>query len=85
MENRIFLISKGFGIDLLLLVSTLLLAPDVENVTEKEAEAGLKTDSSPQTQGASETDPEGSTLGRITNNHKRTVQKYVKCTSYGVL
>lgn len=48
------------------LLST-FLAPDIENVMEKEAEAVPKSSSSPQTQEASITGPEGSTLGKITN------------------
>lgn len=43
----------------------------LKNGMEKETVPG-KTDSSPQTQEASIAEPEGDTLGRITN-HKRTM------------
>lgn len=72
-ERNIIDILEVLGPDLLILSST-FLAPDVENVMEKEAEAVPQTDGSPQTQEVSVAEPEGSTLGRITN-HKRTVQK----------
>ncbi|XP_041819354.1 coiled-coil domain-containing protein 189 [Chelmon rostratus] len=52
-------------------------APDIENVMEKEAEAVPKSSSSPQTQEASITGPEGSTLGSKTEL-KALIEKAVR-------
>ncbi len=69
-EQNILDILEDLGPDSFIL-SNPFPAPDVENVMGK---AAPKTDSSPQTQEASVAEPEGATLGGITN-HKRTVQK----------